>query len=191
MIHALKDALNLLRLRRACPGVSFRQAVSVQVPGQIRIGRGSTVHRMVRLQASRGGEIAIGRNCALHDGTVLRTFLGRIEIGDETSLNPYCVIYGRGGVTIGRGCRIATHTSIVAQNHVFDDLDRPIREQGLTSQGITIGDDVWIGANVTVLDGAVIGAGAVVAAGAVVRGEIPPGAVVGGVPARVLKMRGA
>ncbi|MGI3167301.1 acyltransferase [Pseudooceanicola sp. 200-1SW] len=186
----LRNMRQRWRLRRRCPRVTLWPGVSIQQARQISIGAKTIVYRNTRLQASARGPIRIGRNCKIHDGTVIRSFDGGVVIGDDCSLNPYCVIYAAGGVKIGRDCRIAAHTAIVAQNHVTSDLTRPIREQGLDLKGITIGEDVWIGAHVTVLDGAVIGDGAVVAAGAVVRGTIPPRAIVGGVPAKVLKMRG-
>lgn len=113
---------------------------------------------------------------------------GDIELGDNVSINPYACLSGK--VTIGNGVRIASHVSIVGFNHGFDDIETPIHRQPLTSLGIEIGDDVWIGANAVVLDGVKIGRGAVVAAGAVVAKDIPAMAIAGGVPARVLRYRG-
>lgn len=113
---------------------------------------------------------------------------GDIELGDNVSINPYACLSGK--VTIGNGVRIASHVSIVGFNHGFDDIETPIHRQPLTSLGIEIGDDVWIGANAVVLDGVKIGRGAVVAAGAVVAKDVPAMAIAGGVPARVLRYRG-
>lgn len=112
---------------------------------------------------------------------------GDIELGDNVSINPYACLSGK--VKIGNGARIASHVSIVGFNHGFDDTETPIHRQPLTSLGIEIGDDVWIGANAAVLDGVKIGRGAIIAAGAVVTKNIPPMAVAGGVPARVLRYR--
>ncbi|RUL97998.1 acyltransferase [Rhizobium chutanense] len=114
---------------------------------------------------------------------------GDVILGDDCSINPYACVSGK--VTCGNGVRIASHASIVGFNHGFDDPDIPIHRQGVVSIGITIGDDVWIGANCVILDGATIGNGAVIAAGAVVTGDIPAMAIAGGVPARVLRSRGA
>lgn len=113
---------------------------------------------------------------------------GAVVLGDDCTINPFACVSGK--VTCGNGVRIASHASIVGFNHGFDDPGVPIHRQKVTTTGITIGDDVWIGANAVVLDGAVIGSGAVIAAGAVVSGEIPPMAIAGGVPARVIRMRG-
>lgn len=113
---------------------------------------------------------------------------GDVEIGENVSVNPYACLSGK--LRIGNGVRIASHVSIVGFNHGFDDLDTPIYRQPLTSTGIVIGDDVWIGANAVLLDGITIGPGAIIAAGAVVAKDVAAYAIVGGVPARVVRMRG-
>ncbi|AGS26187.1 acyltransferase [Rhizobium etli] len=114
---------------------------------------------------------------------------GDVILGEHCSINPYACVSGK--VTCGNGVRIASHASIVGFNHGFDDPDRPIHRQGVVSIGIIIGDDVWIGANCVILDGVTIGNGAVIAAGAVVTQDIPSLAIAGGVPAKVLRNRGA
>jgi len=113
---------------------------------------------------------------------------GDVEFGAHTTINPYAMISGR--VRCGDGVRIASHVSIVGFNHGFDDPSVPIHTQKHVSVGITIEDDVWIGANAVVLDGVTVGKGAVIAAGAVVSKDVPPMAIVGGVPARVVRYRG-
>jgi acetyltransferase-like isoleucine patch superfamily enzyme len=110
-----------------------------------------------------------------------------IKVGRDSLISEYNVIRGQGGVTIGDRVYTSPHTQIIAVNHVFDDPDQPFIDQGLTAQGITIEDDVWIGANATVLDGVCIGKGAVVAAGAVVNKDVPSHTLVGGVPAKTIR----
>lgn len=133
--------------------------------------------------------IDIGANTFIHEFCILRAFRGFIRIGNDCSLNPYCILMGDGGITIGNDVRIAAHTVIVAAQHRFDRIDVPIHHQGVSSKGIEIGDDVWIGANCTILDGVKVSKGAIVGAGAVVTKDVPPYAVVGGIPARVIGMR--
>lgn len=113
---------------------------------------------------------------------------GEVVLGAHCTVNPYATISGR--VSCGDGVRIASHASLVGFNHGFDDPDLPIYRQKHESRGIIIEDDVWIGANAVVVDGVTIGRGAVIAAGAVVSKDVPPMAVVGGVPAKVLRYRG-
>jgi acetyltransferase-like isoleucine patch superfamily enzyme len=113
---------------------------------------------------------------------------GDVAFGAHTTVNPYAMISGK--VRCGDGVRIASHVSIVGFNHGFDDPDTPIHAQKHETLGIVIEDDVWIGANAVVLDGVTVGRGAVVAAGAVVSRDVPPLAIVGGVPAKVVRYRG-
>ncbi len=161
------------------------------LPGEkISIGAGTTIEPGARLDAT-SGEITLGKNCLVLQGALLLPYDGFIRMGDDCSINPYCVIYGHGGLTIGNGVRIATHTVIIPANHRFDDPDIPIFRQGLSCKGVTIEDDVWIGCHVSILDGAHIGRGSVIAAGSVVRGRVEPYSVMGGVPAKLLKKRNA
>jgi len=110
-----------------------------------------------------------------------------IRIGEDSLIGEYTVIRGQGGVTIGNRVYTSPMVQIIAVNHVFDDVARPFTEQGITTQGIAIDDDVWIGSGAVVTDGVHVGRGAVIAAGAVVTKNVAPHTVVGGVPARVLR----
>lgn len=103
------------------------------------------------------------------------------------SLNPYSILYGHGGLTIGNGVRIAAHVVIVPANHIIDDTDRYIYEQGETTKGIVIEDDVWIGAGARVLDGVTISRGCVIAGGAM---STEAYGIYGGIPARKIRNRG-
>lgn len=136
-----------------------------------------------------GGLIKIGKSTSVDIGVVLRAYGGGITIGDDCSVNPYCVLYGGGGLVIGDRVRIAAHTVIVPSNHVFSNPDLSIKDQGLSCRGITIEDDVWIGTGVRILDGVKIGVGAVVGAGAVVTKSVAPYSIVAGVPAKVIGTR--
>lgn len=113
---------------------------------------------------------------------------GDVQFGAHCTVNSYAMISGR--VRCGDGVRIASHASLVGFNHGFDDPSVPIYTQKHETLGILIEDDVWIGANAVVLDGVTVGRGAVIAAGAVVSKDVPPLAIVGGVPAKVVRFRG-
>ena len=144
-----------------------------------------------RLHSKKFGSIAIGERCRILPGAFVSSCMGHIEIGNDVSINPNCVLYGHGGLTIGDNTRIATNTVIIPANHNFDDPHVPIKDQGLTLKGISIGQDVWIGAGCRIIDGVSIGDGAVVGAGAVVMHDIPPFSVANGMPARPQLSRGA
>ena len=111
---------------------------------------------------------------------------GDLVTGADCSVNPYTVIRGR--VTMGDGVRIGAHTSILGFNHSMES-GTPVFRQPLTSKGIEIGDDVWIGSHVVILDGVRVGSHSVLAASAVVTKDVPEGAVVGGNPARFIRWR--
>lgn len=107
--------------------------------------------------------------------------------GRDCTINAFTVV--RGKVRLGDGVRIGAHSSLLAFNHTMTDPDVEVFRQPISSRGITIGDDVWIGSHVVVLDGVTVGDQAMLAAGAVVTKDVPAGAVVGGNPARVLRWR--
>lgn len=116
---------------------------------------------------------------------------GNVSIGRKSYLNSGVVIYSGNGVVIGEGVLIAANTTLAATNHAYQERGRTIIEQRFmpTRGGISIGDDVWIGANCVLLDGTVIGRGCVIAASSLVRGEIPPYTIWGGTPLRLLGAR--
>lgn len=79
---------------------------------------------------------------------------GEVTAGDDCTVNPYATVRGR--ITLGDGVRVGAHSSLLGFNHGFAP-DLPVHRQPLTSKGITVGDDVWIGSHVVVLDGVTIG----------------------------------
>jgi acetyltransferase-like isoleucine patch superfamily enzyme len=135
-----------------------------------------------------GGRITVGKNCEIHPYSMILTYGGDICIGDNCSLNPFAIIYGYGGVRLGNGVRIAAHTVIIPANHVVSK-DIPFHKSGATGSGIDIGDNVWLGAGVVILDGVRIGNNSIVGAGSVVTGSVPGNTTVAGVPARSIAHR--
>lgn len=172
----------ILRIRKKIFQISERMN---SIKTHSKISSDSTV------KSVGGGSIDIGKRCEIHAGVMILTYGGNIEIGDDCSINPYTIIYGHGGLKIGNKVRIAAHCTIIPANHVFSDPDIPIMHQGLTCEGISIEDDVWIGTGVRVLDGVTVAQGTVVAAGAVVTKSFPPYTILAGVPARAIGSRGS
>ncbi|MFE3741120.1 acyltransferase [Streptomyces sp. NPDC059134] len=113
---------------------------------------------------------------------------GEVATGADCTVNPYATVRGR--ITLGDGVRIGAHSSLLGFNHGFAP-DEPVHRQPLTSKGITVGDDVWIGSNVVVLDGVTIGDHCVVGAGSVVTKDLPPWTIAAGNPARPMRDRRA
>jgi acetyltransferase-like isoleucine patch superfamily enzyme len=170
----------------AFEGVAFR------CPKRLFIGRDSAIDQGVFFDVkSKEAEVRIGDRCQIMHGARFETgYEGRIRLGDDVFVGAYTILNGQGGLEIGSNSLIAGHCYLVAGNHVFDDPEIPIREQGFVSRGIVLEADVWLGGGVAVLDGVRIGKGAVVSAGAVVTQSVAPLDVVAGVPARRIRKRG-
>lgn len=132
-----------------------------------------------------GDRVRIGRNVELNPQG------GGIAIGSDCALNNSVVIYGAGTVRIGDSCRIGHGSMLISSNHTFEDLETPIRLQPLTSVGVRLEEDVWLGAKCIVLDGVTVGRGAVVGAGSVVTRDLSPFSVSAGNPARLIRLRDA
>lgn len=170
------------RIRTKLHLLALRQAGVV-------IGEGTWISPDAELDIIGGGQIVLGKRCQIHAGAKLLTYGGSITLGDDVSLNPYTIAYGHGGLKIGSGVRIAAHTVLIPSNHNFQDKNRPIFQQGETSKGIVVEDDVWMGAGVRVMDGVQVARGCVIAAGAVLTKSTEAFGVYAGVPARKISER--
>lgn len=149
----------------------------------VTIGAGCFIAPEARIFAELGKPIVIGDGCAIAADAFLR---GPITLGPRVSVNARASLDGGGkGLLIGEGTRIATGATLFAFDHGLAP-DRFVMNQPVTSRGITLGKDVWIGAQAGVTDGVAIGDHAVVGMGAVVTRDVPAWAIVGGVPARVI-----
>jgi acetyltransferase-like isoleucine patch superfamily enzyme len=173
---------------------AIENRVRIAHASNITLGKGVYLDTGVYLHALPSG-ITIGDGTFIMHHTMLHVFNFRnlpqagITIGKNCFIGEFNVMRGQGGVTIGNDVYTGPMVKIVAVNHVYDDPNRPIREQGITAQGIVIENDVWLGAGVTVVDGVTIGKGSVIGAGAVVSGDIPPYSIAVGIPAKPVKDR--
>ncbi|WP_019432660.1 acyltransferase [Streptomyces sp. AA0539] len=164
--------------------------------------RAAQRERQRRLTAAGTAEIGercfVSERAAVHpdrlrlgDGSYIAAHAyvtGTVTTGADCTINPFTTV--RGTVTLGEAVRIGAHTSLLGFNHSTAP-DRPIHRQPTSSRGITIGDDVWIGSQVVILDGVTIGDHCVIGAGAVVTRDVPDWAMVGGNPARFIRDRRA
>lgn len=159
-----------------------------------RISSKATISSLADLElSSRGNFISVEDNSFI-DSFVKFKFAGgkgNIEIGFDTYINSGTVIYSGHGVKIGNSVLIAANCTLAPVNHQFQSRDEYISKQGFLESrgGIIISDDVWIGCNSVILDGARINKGVVISAGSLVTKEMPEYSICKGVPAKVIGYR--
>jgi acetyltransferase-like isoleucine patch superfamily enzyme len=136
-----------------------------------------------------GNNVSIGAFSRIVISTSLNN-LGRfIKIGNNVGIGEFAYLGGAGGLEIGSDCIVGQYFSCHPENHNYQDQTILIRLQGVNRKGIQIGDNCWIGSKVTILDGVKIGSGSIIAAGSVVNKPFPDNSIIGGVPAKLLKIR--
>lgn len=180
---------SFLKLRIKSKGIVFcGKHVTVRHAGRVRAGNGLIIQDNVYIDAfsrqgvNLGQNVTIGRNTVIECTGVIRNPGEGLYLEDRVALGAFNYIGVRGTIHIGEDTIIGPYVSFHAENHIFRAGDTPIRLQGESRKGITVGKDCWIGAKATILDGVTIGSGAVIAAGAVVVKNVDPYTVVGGGP---------
>ena len=141
-------------------GVRIRFAEQRRARCTARISIKASICTRVRTAFTSGGNSLVMHGSVLHVYNFRDIPHSGIWIGDDSLIGEYNVIRGQGGVHIGDRVYTSPMVQLLAVNHVFDDPGRPFVEQGITAQGITIEDDVWIGSGAIVTDGVTIGKGA-------------------------------
>jgi acetyltransferase-like isoleucine patch superfamily enzyme len=143
----------------------------------------------VVIQIGRQGRVELGRWSWLGHGTKIRCHEGVVSIGAKTVLGQECTISAYQHVSIGRECVIADRVMLIDFDHGTVEVERPIRLQGIYKRDVRVGHNVWIGYGACILRGVTVGDNAIIGTNSVVTKDVPANAVVGGVPARVLRMR--
>ena len=147
----------------------------------VKIGRFTSIETSVK-----GSILSIGPNSVIDDFVKIKFVggIGNIEIGENTHINSGTVIYSGNGIRIGNYVLIGPNCSIVPAGHSFTMKNQYIKDQGFTQSkgGIIIEEDVWIGANVTILDGSHIKRGAVIGANSLITGVIEENSINYGFP---------
>ena len=143
----------------------------------------------VQLEIGRGGRIVLGRWSWLGHGCKLRAHEGEICIGAKSVVGQECTISAFQHVSIGRECVVADRVMLIDFDHGVVEVERPIRLQGIYKRDVRVGHNVWLGYGACILRGVTIGDNAIVGTSAVVTKDVAANAVVGGIPARVIRMR--
>ncbi|MDM1073367.1 acyltransferase [Empedobacter brevis] len=159
----------------------------------LKLGKNITFEDYVKIDGFAKENVIIGNNCkigkfsSISCTSHMSKYGKGIIIGDNTSCGQFSEFGSAGGIVIGNDVIMGSYISFHSENHNFDNSNLLIREQGVTSKGIVLGNNIWVGAKVTFLDGAKVGNNCVIAAGAVVNKEFPDDVIIGGIPAKIIK----
>ncbi|MGH2858876.1 MAG: acyltransferase [Solirubrobacteraceae bacterium] len=143
----------------------------------------------VKFEIGPQATVTLGRWSWIGHGCKIRVHEGELELGAKSVLGQECTISAFQHVSIGRECIVADRAMMIDFDHGMAEVERPIREQGIYKRDVRIGNNVWIGYGACILRGVTVGDNAVIGASAVVPSDVPADAVVGGVPARLIRMR--
>lgn len=152
----------------------------VRVQGRVRLGR------RVRFDVSQGGIVTLEDGCEIGAGTRLHV-RGELRVGAGARLGARCIVAAQERVEVGAGARLGDEVLLIDHGRDHSDAERPIRAQPVLSAPVVIGERAILDPAAAVLRGVVVGAGARVQPRAVVTGDVAPGAVVAGVPARPVR----
>lgn len=194
-LMAIRGIYHKVLFKKASGILFIGKKVKIRSHRNIKCGKGMTIedgcfiNALCKNGVKIGDNFSIGRNSIIECTGVIRELGDELIIGNDVGIAANAFISVRGKVEIGDSCIFGPGVRIFSENHNFNDVGVPIFLQGATQKGVKIGEDCWIGANVTILDGVNIGKKVVVAAGAVINKDIPDYSIVGGIPARVLNMR--
>jgi acetyltransferase-like isoleucine patch superfamily enzyme len=147
--------------------------------------------KRLQLQIAKRATVRFGRFSWIGDGTKIRCHEGVVEIGEKTVMGQECTISAYKRVRIGEQCVIADRAMFIDFDHGVVEVERPIRLQGIYKRDCIVGSNVWIGYGACFLRGIRVGDNAIVGTNSVVTKDVPANAVVGGVPAKVIRMREA
>jgi acetyltransferase-like isoleucine patch superfamily enzyme len=145
----------------------------------------------VKFEIGRHATLRMGRWSWVGHDSKIRVHEGEVSIGAKTVMGQECTISAYQHVSIGRECIVADRVMLIDFDHGVVEVERPIRLQGIYKRDVRVGSNVWIGYGACILRGVSVGHNSIVGTNAVVTRDVPENAVVGGAPARVLRMRDA
>ncbi len=148
-------------------------------------GKHAVIHKSARMDTPPYRKFSLGDYSVIESFACINNAVGDVQIGNHTRIGLHNTVIGP--VKIGNHVNLAQGITVTALNHNYTDSNKRIDEQGISTNAVSIEDDVWIGANAVILPGVTIGNHCVVAAGAVVTKDVPPHSLVAGVPAKVIK----
>jgi acetyltransferase-like isoleucine patch superfamily enzyme len=175
--------LNYARLLVRLAAWKLRLRSRLRLDGLAFIGPGC------KLEVGKDAVLELGRWSWIGHGCKIRCHEGVVSIGAKTVLGQECTISAYQHISIGHECVVADRVMLIDFDHGMVEVDRPIRLQGIYKRDVHVGSNVWIGYAACILRGTIVGDNAVIGTNAVVTRNVPANAVVGGVPARLIRMR--
>jgi len=145
----------------------------------------------VKFEIGKQASVTLGRWSWIGHGCKVRVHEGELVIGAKSVFGQECTISAFQHVAVGRECIIADRVMMIDFDHGMVEVERPIREQGIYKRDVEIGHNVWVGYGACVLRGVTVGDNAVIGTSSVVTSDVPANAVVGGAPAKLIRMRKA
>jgi acetyltransferase-like isoleucine patch superfamily enzyme len=190
-------ALTLLRFLRAHGMLTWGYArlavrfawLKLRFRGRLQTDGLAFVGPGVTFEIGRDAVVHLGRWAWIGHGSKIRCHEGEVRIGAKTVIGQECTISAFQHVSIGRECIVADRVMLIDFDHGVVEVERPIRDQGIYKRDVRVGHNVWIGYGAAFLRGVTVGDNSVVGTYAVVTRDVPENAVVGGVPARIIRRR--
>ena len=182
----LKESKGLIFLGKRSK-ISFRNKISMGKT--ITIGDNVEINGLSKHGIKIGDNVSILKNTIIECTGVIRHLGESLVIGNNVGIAQNCFIQVRGKVDIGNNVIFGPNVSIFSENHIFKNPDLPVNAQGESRKGVKIGNGVWVGTRAVILDGVTVGENSIIAAGSIVNKDVMPYSIIGGVPARLIKMR--
>ena len=164
----------------------FGKRTKLDISGVVSIGKNVYIGDDVTIIVEKGATLCIGDHSFIGESCYVKCFGGKVSIGQDVSINSKSFINGCGGITIGDNTRIGTQSILIASNHKFGEPDLLVKD-AITKQGVSLGQNIWLGARVTVLDGVTIADDSVIGACSLVSKSLSESGVYVGIPAKKIK----
>lgn len=193
--QALRGLFYKIIIKKSSGVLFIGRRTKIKFCYKLSLGRSVLIGDNVEINALSKKGILIGNNVSLLKGTIIECTgvlnnLGEgLTIGNNVGIAQNCFIQVRGEVIIEDNVIFGPNVSVFSENHNFGNPDLPVNVQGENRKGVKIESGVWIGTKSVILDGVTVGKNSIVAAGSIVNKDVPPYSIVGGVPAKLIKMR--
>jgi len=155
-----------------------------RLPSGVEAAAGVRLGRAVRFAVAPGARVVLGPGCRIGDGSRFEVASGEVHVGADARLGERCVVTARERIDIGAHVRAGDDVLLTDTTRSIDDVEQPLRLQGLVTAPVAVGEGATLGARSCVLPGVRVGARAVLEAGSVAEADVPARAQVVGVPAR-------